>query len=102
MSRNPHGAWIFIASVFSPVSNLRKDEFGGSLKNRCKFLIEIAKRRRKVWPKNKILGLKITGYDWLDKKGSSISDSVYLTKALKKTGFDYVCVSSGGIIQKQK
>ena len=69
LSRNPHRRTdIYCISFFSPVSNLRKDEFGGSLKNRCKFLIEIAKDVRKVWPKNKILGARITGYDWLDKK----------------------------------
>ena len=81
----------------SPISNHRKDEFGGNLKNRCKIPLIIAKEIRKIWPKNKILGARITGLDHL-KNGIKIKDAVYLSKKLKAIGFDYICVSSGGII----
>ena len=56
-------------------------------------------RNKKIWPKNKILGARITGSDRL-KKGNHIKEAIYLTKKLKKIGFDYVCVSSGGILPK--
>ena len=36
------------------------------------------------------------------KNGISIQDSKYLVKELEKIGFDYVCVSSGGIVSKTK
>lgn len=62
-----HG--YLLHQFFSPISNKRKDKYGFNLKNRCRFLLEIAKEIRKVWPQDKILGARVTGSDWL-KKGS--------------------------------
>jgi 2,4-dienoyl-CoA reductase-like NADH-dependent reductase (Old Yellow Enzyme family) len=90
-----HG--YLLHQFFSPVSNKRKDVYGGSLKNRCRFLLEISNKVRKIWPRNKILGARVTGCDWLG-GGSTIDDCVFLTNKLKDIGFDYVCVSSGGIL----
>ena len=90
-----HG--YLLHQFLSQVSNQRSDKFGGNLKNRCSLPLKIAKEMRKIWPKNKILGARITGVDHL-KNGIKIEDSVYLANELKKIGFNYVCVSSGGII----
>jgi len=90
-----HG--YLLHQFFSPISNKRKDEYGGSLKNRCRFLLEISKKVRETWPSNKILGARVTGCDWLE-GGLTIDDCVFLTNKLKDIGFDYVCVSSGGIL----
>jgi len=92
-----HG--YLLHQFFSPISNKRHDKYGGNLNNRCRFLLEVAQLVRKNWPKNKILGARITGKDWI-KNGLNLRDSIYLTKKLKKIGFDYVCVSSGGLISK--
>jgi 2,4-dienoyl-CoA reductase-like NADH-dependent reductase (Old Yellow Enzyme family) len=92
-----HG--YLLHEFFSPISNKRKDIYGGTLEKRCKLLIDITKEIRKIWPKNKILGARVTGQDWL-KNGSTIDDCVFLVKKLKKNGLDYVCVSSGGILSK--
>ncbi len=94
-----HG--YLLHQFFSPISNKRKDIYGGNLKNRCRLLIEIANAVRKSWPKNKVLGARVNGSDWL-KNGTKISDCIYLSKELKKIGFDYVCITSGGIIPKTK
>ncbi len=92
-----HG--YLLHQFLSPISNKRNDEYGGSLEKRCKFALEIAERIRKILPKNKILGARITGSDHL-KNGINSKDSIYLAKKLKMIGFDYVCVSSGGILTK--
>jgi len=92
-----HG--YLLHQFMSPISNKRKDEYGGSLQNRCRILIEISKIVRKVWPKSKCLGARITGTDHL-KDGLSYKDSIYLAKKLEDIGFDYICVSSGGILPK--
>ena len=94
-----HG--YLLHQFFSPISNKREDKYGGSLENRSRLLLEIAKIIRNEWPKNKILGARITGDDHL-KNGINIKDSIYLSKELKKIGFDYLCISSGGIITKTK
>ena len=90
-----HG--YLLHQFFSPISNKRTDEYGGSLVNRSKFLLEIAREVRERWPKNKILGARVTGSDWLQ-NGATMGDCVFLTTRLKNIGFDYVCVSSGGIL----
>jgi 2,4-dienoyl-CoA reductase-like NADH-dependent reductase (Old Yellow Enzyme family) len=90
-----HG--YLLHQFFSPISNKRNDEYGGSLINRIRFLIEIAREVRKVWPRYKILGARITGTDHL-KNGISTNDAIFLAKNLKRIGFDYVSISSGGIL----
>jgi len=90
-----HG--YLLHQFFSPISNKRDDEYGGSLENRCRFLLEISERVRNIWPKNRVLGARVTGSDWLE-GGITIDDCVYLVSRLKDIGFDYVCVSSGGIL----
>ncbi len=92
-----HG--YLLHQFLSPISNIRNDEYGGTREKRLKLSIEVAKAVREVWPKNKILGARITATDHL-KNGINISDSIQLCKRLDKIGFDYVCVSSGGIQRK--
>ena len=94
-----HG--YLLHQFFSPISNKRIDEYGGSLINRTRFLNEIAQEVRKVWPRHKILGARITGTDHL-KNGLSINDAIALSKNLKRIGFDYVSISSGGILPLTK
>ncbi len=92
-----HG--YLLHQFFSQISNKRTDEYGGNLKNRSRLLLEISENIRKVWPKNKMLGARVTGFDWM-KNGIKTEDTIYLVKLLKEIGIDYVCVSSGGIIPK--
>ena len=92
MLRITHGSWLSFAPVFSPISNRRKDEYGGNLKKGAKILLEISSKIRKFGQKNKILGARVNG-DWV-KNGSSISDCIFLCKNLELIGFDYVCITS--------
>ena len=66
-------------------------------KNKYKFPIEVIKEYKKIKPKYKIIGARVTGTDHL-KNGIKISDAKNLINKLKKEGLEYVCVSSGGII----
>ena len=91
-----HG--YLIHQFCSPISNKRKDEYKYEGFD-FKFPTEILKKIKKIVPKNKIVGARITGTDHL-KKGLKVSDSIKLVKKLKQNGLDYICVSSGGIIPK--
>jgi 2,4-dienoyl-CoA reductase-like NADH-dependent reductase (Old Yellow Enzyme family) len=90
-----HG--YLLHQFLSPISNNRTDCYGGSLENRCRFALEIFELIRKVWPKNRILGARIPGSDYV-KGGLKVKDSIYLVHRLKEIGIDYVCISSGGIL----
>ncbi len=92
-----HG--YLLHQFLSPISNHRSDRYGGTLSSRCLFPLEVADKVRKQWPKEKILGARLTGNDWLD-NGWTIDDCIFLSQRLKEIGFDYVCISSGGILPK--
>ena len=80
----------------SPISNTRSDQYGGTLANRLRFPLAVARAVRAVVPKNVPLGARITGSDWRD-GGLTPDDAVAIAKGLKGEGVDFVCVSSGGI-----
>jgi 2,4-dienoyl-CoA reductase-like NADH-dependent reductase (Old Yellow Enzyme family) len=92
-----HGAHGYLLHSFmSPISNRRDDEHGGSMDNRMRFPLEVIAAVRDVWPKDRPLGMRITGSDWLD-GGITPDDAVAIARSLKTAGIDYVCVSSGGV-----
>jgi len=92
-----HGAHGYLLHSFvSPVSNQRDDRYGGTLGNRMRFPLEVAAAVRAVWPREKALGMRITGSDWIQ-EAVTPEDAAIFAAELRETGFDYVCVSSGGI-----
>ena len=93
-----HAAHGYLLHTFlSPLSNTRPDEYGGSLENRMRFPLEVAKTVREAWPKEKPLFLRCSSIDDVE-GGWSIEDSVLLAKHLKIAGVDVVDCSSGGIL----
>ncbi len=92
-----HGAHGYLLHSFlSPISNRRDDRYGGGIDNRMRFPLEVAAAVRAVWPRDKALGMRITGSDWVE-GGLTAADAAVFAAALKGFGLDYVCVSSGGI-----
>jgi 2,4-dienoyl-CoA reductase-like NADH-dependent reductase (Old Yellow Enzyme family) len=83
-------------SFLSPISNRRADSYGGSLGNRMRYPLEVAAAIREVWPRHKALGMRITGVDWVDGGIRPDEAGIFAGKP-RNIGFNYVCVSSGGI-----
>ncbi len=95
-----HAAHGYLLHQFlSPIANQRQDQYGGSLENRMRFVLELFTAVREIW--QGVLGVRISASDWLD-QGWTLDDSTVLTSQLKQLGCDYVHVSSGGISPKQQ
>lgn len=90
-----HG--YLIHEFYSPYSNKRTDEYGGSFENRIRFLVEITEAIRSVWPKEFPLFVRISATDWIS-GGWSIEESIKLSKILKQKQVDVIDCSSGGNI----
>ncbi len=89
-----HG--FLLHSFLSPITNRRTDPYGGCLANRMRYPLEVAAAIREFWPRQKALGMRITGTDWAD-GGMTPDEAGIFAGKLRDIGFDYVCVSSGGI-----
>lgn len=97
-----HGAHGYLLNEFlSPLSNQRKDEYGGSFENRIRFILRITETVRDVWPEQLPLFVRISATDWVE-GGWTIEDSVALATVLKTKGVDLIDCSSGGNSPGQK
>jgi 2,4-dienoyl-CoA reductase-like NADH-dependent reductase (Old Yellow Enzyme family) len=93
-----HGAHGYLIHEFlSPLSNQRRDDYGGSFENRARFACEVVSAVRGVWPAALPLFLRISATDWAP-GGWDIADSVELARRLKPLGVDLVDCSSGGAV----
>lgn len=91
-----HAAHGYLFHEFlSPLSNLRDDEYGGSLAKRMRFLIETTDAIRSVWSEELPLLVRISASEWTE-GGLTIADSVEIARALKAHGVDLIDASSGG------
>lgn len=88
-----HG--YLIHEFYSPLSNHRNDEYGGSFENRIRLLLEVTASVKEVWPDEYPIFVRISSSDWTE-GGWTANDSVELAKVLKDKGIDLVDCSSGG------
>jgi len=94
-----HG--YLLNSFLSPLSNQRNDEYGGSLENRCRLPLRLARAMRDFWPQDKPMFVRISATDWVE-GGWDIAQSVQLAKWMKEIGVDLIDCSSGGMILDAK
>lgn len=88
-----HG--YLLHEFYSPLSNRRTDEYGGSFDNRIRLLLEVVEAVQEVWPVGNPLFVRISASDWTE-GGWTIEDSIALAKILKDMGVDLIDCSSGG------
>lgn len=90
-----HGAHGFLLNqFFSPITNKRKDDYGGSLKNRMRFPLQVVKRIREIVGDNLPLEYRLGSVD-LAPGGVNIEDSEVFARELVWAGIDSINVSGG-------
>ena len=97
-----HAAHGYLIHEFlSPISNRRKDAYGGSFENRVRFLLEVVKIAREEMPEDMPLFVRISAVDYLE-GGWSLDDSVELARMLREEGVDVIDCSSGRIAEEEE
>ena len=91
-----HFAHGYLAQNFwSPLSNKRTDQYGGSAENRGRYALETLAAVRKVWPENRPLAVRFSVVDFDGNDEQRLSESIDLLKKMKQAGLDTVDVSIG-------
>ncbi len=85
----------------SPLSNHRKDQYGGSLENRMRLPLQVAKSVRNFWPAKWPVFVRISATDWTE-GGWDLQQSIVLVSELKKVGIDLIDCSTGGNVSHAK
>jgi len=97
-----HAAHGYLLSSFiSPLTNLRSDEYGGSIENRARFPLAIFSAVRAVWPAEKPMSVRISATDWAP-GGLTEADLLSLARMFKDAGADLIDVSAGQVVPDQK
>ena len=97
-----HGAHGYLLHSFcSPLSNLRTDDYGGSLANRMRLPLEVAAAVREAWPDAKPVFYRVSATDWAD-GGWDLAQAIELCKRLRALGIDLIDCSSGGNVHDAK
>ncbi|MDZ7810800.1 MAG: hypothetical protein U5L11_12700 [Arhodomonas sp.] len=94
-----HG--YLLASFISPLTNLREDEYGGSVENRLRFPLEVFEAVRAVWPEDKPMSVRISATDWKE-GGLSDEELSVVARTFQDAGVDLVDVSAGQTRATQK
>jgi anthraniloyl-CoA monooxygenase len=91
-----HAAHGYLLSSFiSPLSNIREDEYGGTLENRLRYPLEVFAAMRAVWPEGKPMSVRISASDWAGDDGLTPQESVEVARAFSAAGADIIDVSAG-------
>jgi anthraniloyl-CoA monooxygenase len=94
-----HG--YLLSSFISPLTNERRDEYGGSLENRCRFPLEVFRAMREAWPMERPMSVRISANDWV-LGGLTPEDSVVVAQLFCAAGADVIDCSSGLVSKEEK
>ncbi|MGV8057348.1 MAG: FAD-dependent oxidoreductase [Smithellaceae bacterium] len=90
-----HGAHGYMGTQFlSPRSNQRKDEYGGNLTNRARFLVEIIRRAREKVGDSFPICCRINASDYIE-GGVTVEDTKFIAPLLEEAGASLISLSAG-------
>jgi anthraniloyl-CoA monooxygenase len=93
-----HG--YLLSSFLSPLANHRTDEYGGSLRNRLRYPLEVFDAVRAVWPAERPMSVRISATDWCQ-GGTDVEDAVAIARAFAEHGTDAIHVSTGQVVKEE-
>jgi len=97
-----HCAHGYLLSAFiTPLTNLRSDEYGGNIENRCRYPLEVFRAMRAVWPAHLPMSVRISAHDWAP-GGNTPDDAIVVARLFKDAGCDVIDVSSGQTTRQAK
>jgi len=94
-----HAAHGYLLSSFiSPLSNVREDEYGGSLENRMRYPLEVFRAMRAAWPADKPISVRISATDWAE-GGVDGEEAIRIAEMFRDAGADIIDVSAGQTVK---
>lgn len=97
-----HCAHGYLLSAFlSPLTNRRRDEYGGSLENRARYPLEVFAAMRAEWPADKPMSVRISAHDWVP-GGNTGDEAVAIAELFKQAGADVIDVSAGQVVKDER
>jgi len=97
-----HAAHGYLLHQFlSPLANHRDDEYGGSLRNRMRFPLEVFAAVRDAFPPDRPVTVRVSATDWTG-GGWDLEQTVAFAQALQERGCAAIHVSSGGLHPAQQ
>ena len=93
-----HAAHGYLLHEFlSPVTNRRSPPYGGTLEDRARVVLEVARAVREALPPGLPLFVRISATDWVE-GGWDLEQSIQLARWLGESGVDLIDCSSGGLV----
>lgn len=90
-----HSAHGYLLNQFySPLTNKRKDSYGGDIEGRIKLHLQIIKAIREEAGSDFIIALRLGACDYIE-GGSTIEDAIYASKRFEEAGIDLLDISGG-------
>jgi anthraniloyl-CoA monooxygenase len=94
-----HG--YLLSSFLSPLTNLRDDDYCGSLENRARYPLEVFRAVRAAWPEDKPISVRLSCHDWTP-GGNTPDDALIFSRMFKEAGADLIDCSSGQVSKAER
>jgi anthraniloyl-CoA monooxygenase len=89
-----HG--YLLSSFLSPLTNRRRDHYGGDHAGRARFPLRVFRAVREVWPAERPISVRLSCHDWFP-GGNTADDAVIFAALFKEAGADAIDCSSGQV-----
>jgi anthraniloyl-CoA monooxygenase len=97
-----HAAHGYLLSSFlSPLTNQRRDEYGGDHEGRMRYPLEVFRAIRVAWPADRPISVRISAHDWAE-GGNTPEDAAIYAEMFKAAGADLIDCSSGQVVKDDK